>query len=280
MAVKCGNRMAHGADRVMHETVADVRACYAESARIDQELREQEAQQKAEQEAERRNERWFEDRGEPEDQRERELQMMEDEQRMAFNALAKLAGDDEPQVTHASDNQVEYIMDLLKRRVWPHSHTEQDLRAMERRQASKLIDALKQAPLKQAPLTPGTAKDSLERYKDVPAGRYAVLKTHPMVDGRDDDDWTFVQVDKPKDGRWVGYIFVKLLYGAPGDFQKVRASKSQAADLLAKIAKDPAKASADFGKHVGQCGVCRSPLTNEESRAYGIGPICRGKMGW
>ena len=30
----------------------------------------------------------------------------------------------------------------------------------------------------------------------------------------------------------------------------------------------------------GSCGHCGRTLTNEESRARGIGPICAGKMGW
>jgi hypothetical protein len=33
-----------------------------------------------------------------------------------------------------------------------------------------------------------------------------------------------------------------------------------------------------YGKELGRCGVCDMPLTNEESRELGIGPVCRAKL--
>lgn len=38
--------------------------------------------------------------------------------------------------------------------------------------------------------------------------------------------------------------------------------------------------AADFGKLYGICAICGATLTNELSIDLGIGPICRGKMGW
>jgi hypothetical protein len=34
-----------------------------------------------------------------------------------------------------------------------------------------------------------------------------------------------------------------------------------------------------FGKEIGQCGHCRKQLTDEVSREFGIGPVCRKVMG-
>jgi uncharacterized CHY-type Zn-finger protein len=44
-----------------------------------------------------------------------------------------------------------------------------------------------------------------------------------------------------------------------------------------KLSKEQA---AEFGKLYGVCCICGRRLTNEESIAAGIGPICSGKMGW
>lgn len=38
--------------------------------------------------------------------------------------------------------------------------------------------------------------------------------------------------------------------------------------------------AAEFGKLYGVCCLCGRTLTNEESIAAGIGPICAGKQGW
>lgn len=47
-----------------------------------------------------------------------------------------------------------------------------------------------------------------------------------------------------------------------------------AVGVLRKIEGDPQAAAIRYGKELGVCGVCGRPLTNEESRAAGIGPKC------
>lgn len=49
--------------------------------------------------------------------------------------------------------------------------------------------------------------------------------------------------------------------------------------VVAKIAVDPEAASRAYGREIGSCGRCGRRLTDEESRAAGIGPVCAGK-GW
>ena len=41
----------------------------------------------------------------------------------------------------------------------------------------------------------------------------------------------------------------------------------------------PEAAAAKYGQEIGQCGMCNRVLTDEVSRAAGIGPVCRSK-GW
>lgn len=63
---------------------------------------------------------------------------------------------------------------------------------------------------------------------------------------------------------------------ASSDFHRV---PGDAATILDKIAVDPAGAAARYGTELGRCGRCNRVLTDETSRAFGIGPDCRSR-GW
>jgi hypothetical protein len=55
------------------------------------------------------------------------------------------------------------------------------------------------------------------------------------------------------------------------------------ADELAQIEEimcDPFKHAVRFGHAEGKCSVCSRPLSDPESIAAGIGPVCRAKFGW
>lgn len=102
----------------------------------------------------------------------------------------------------------------------------------------------------------------------VPAGRYAI-----EVDGT----LKFYVVDRPTEGRWAGYTFVKVQ--ASDDTFPVRSREARTA-ILAQISDDVEGAMLRYGREIGRCGHCGRTLTNEESRARGIGPVCAGKMGF
>lgn len=96
----------------------------------------------------------------------------------------------------------------------------------------------------------------------------------------------FFRIDRvlDADNRWFGWSFVKIQAGdelhkqgsqRPNSNVYVGASQ----DYLAEIVKDEEAAYRLYGTELGRCGVCGRTLTNEESRAYGIGPDCREKMG-
>ncbi|AGU91959.1 hypothetical protein ADAWI_41 [Mycobacterium phage Adawi] len=114
------------------------------------------------------------------------------------------------------------------------------------------------------------------RYEDatveVPAGRYAIDTQVHAVNGT-----AFYKVDRPETGRWAGYVFVKQIIGS--DEQKL--SMKQGRAILVRIAAVGAEAaSARYGHEIGECGICGRQLTNDESRARGIGPVCAAKAGW
>lgn len=202
----------------------------------------------------------------------------------------------------ATDNQVRFIADLFARRCWSESP---QLRCVDRAAelatiinvlgdrangvrinhrlyecasspltkagASKLIDWLKDQPVKVAVAQPTAASD-LPREDVVPAGRYAVATDDGAV-----NELAFYKVDRPTEGRWAGYVFVKHLVG--GDEQRMSFAASKA--VLQKIAQAGAEqASIRYGHEIGECGICGRRLTNDDSRERGIGPVCAANMGW
>ena len=102
---------------------------------------------------------------------------------------------------------------------------------------------------------------------EVPAGRYAVEN--------EEGELRFYKVDRPTEGKWAGYTFVKVQ--ASDDFHPVRGKA--AVSILRKIEADPQAAMLRYGAELGRCGHCNRTLTSEW-RERGIGPVCAGNMGW
>lgn len=102
---------------------------------------------------------------------------------------------------------------------------------------------------------------------DVPAGRYALDKGNGVV--------KFYRVDRPIEGRWKGYTFVKR---QAGDDEFNVADRREREAILREIGKDIAGASKLYGTTLGVCGVCGRTLTDPDSRANGIGPVCAAKF--
>lgn len=100
---------------------------------------------------------------------------------------------------------------------------------------------------------------------DVPEGFYAIQS--------EDDKLRFWQVYRPAQGARQGKLCLKQCFGAPGGLRKewVRDPRPVLAELLKH---DLAEAKHRFASELGHCYVCGSPLTDEQSRARGIGPVC------
>jgi hypothetical protein len=108
----------------------------------------------------------------------------------------------------------------------------------------------------------------------VPAGRYALeLPGHPD----DRPSIRFYKVDRPTEGRWAGFVFLKV---QAGDDEHPIKARDEKARILAAIGADIKGAMLRYGREIGACGHCGRTLTNDDSRARGIGPVCIGKMGW
>ncbi len=88
-------------------------------------------------------------------------------------------------------------------------------------------------------------------------------------------------------GKWDGFVFV-MAHGTDKKLGMIREGKflprfqcSEAEEAaIIECASDPLNAAKAFGKAWGKCCVCSRTLTNDESIAGGIGPVCASKFGW
>lgn len=105
---------------------------------------------------------------------------------------------------------------------------------------------------------------------DVPAGYYAI-DTKPGAT----NTVGFYRVDRPTKGKWEGYTFVKRIIGG---HPEERVPFRQSADILQRIIDAGVEqAGLRYGQEIGRCCACNRELTNDESRALGIGPECAKK---
>lgn len=152
----------------------------------------------------------------------------------------------------ATDNQRKYIADLRAQKgLDPLAF------AGTRHQASAEIDRLKSLPD-----VARTARQS-SGAPAVEDGRYAV--EHGGV----------LKFYKVKNG--YKRVFVEVY---ASDARHALVSSATRAEVLRLIAADPQAAMLKFGQEIGSCGHCGRTLTDQESRDYGVGPICRSKLGW
>jgi TorA maturation chaperone TorD len=92
----------------------------------------------------------------------------------------------------------------------------------------------------------------------------------------------------PATGRNVGCIYVvrasddTYLGKITQDDKFITSRDCTAADseTVARVAADPAAAATAHGHEFGNCSCCGRELTNPESVARGIGPICAERWGW
>jgi uncharacterized protein DUF6011 len=162
----------------------------------------------------------------------------------------------------ATENQLNYLSRLLAER---NLLTDEIAAKMEGLTTKKAHAWIERALTIAKPTT--AISDS---YPAVPEGRYAIWNEEAGC-------IRFYQVQKPTEGRWNGYTFVKVMASDETWPVKDRAKREA---ILAEIAKDPKAASLAYGREIGACGVCGRTLTDPDSIDKGIGPVCAGRLGW
>lgn len=107
----------------------------------------------------------------------------------------------------------------------------------------------------------------LTGFTRVEAGYYALVQ---------DDVTKFYRVRLGKEGtRWAGWIFVDAQ--ASDEFWPIK-NREHKESILRAIAENPTEAGARYGREIGRCWKCHRTLTDETSRANGIGPDCASRL--
>jgi len=106
-----------------------------------------------------------------------------------------------------------------------------------------------------------SAKPKVE-IPEVPAGSYAL-----EIDGV----WKFYLVEVSK----TGYVSVQVQHS---DETSRLAFNPMIAVLKGIVEVTPLEACKAYGRQIGECGKCHRTLTNPESIAAGIGPVCAGRL--
>ena len=124
------------------------------------------------------------------------------------------------------------------------------------------------------PVKPAPKQSAGLDISSIPAGHYAVEDEEGVV--------KFLRVDAPTKGYWAGWRFVKIqasdVYYKLGNQPPKGTYRGKAPVLLEAVLLDPLAASKRYGHELGVCGVCGRTLTNPESIAEGVGPVCREKF--
>jgi hypothetical protein len=102
----------------------------------------------------------------------------------------------------------------------------------------------------------------------VPESKYALV--------RPNGELGFCEVKRGRKGtKWESFVFVDILIGAPGDWRRIPAKGEQRKQILALLAKDGYQnAAVRYSREYTVCACCGSPLSDPESLALGLGPIC------
>lgn len=167
--------------------------------------------------------------------------------------------------TEATDGAKKYLADLLESRDWKGQLGGQangvivrfNLRGLiDSRECSTLIDTLKALPQK-TPAQPSRTQVADGYYAVVlPGERY--LRFFRIKRGKRNPEMIFVSEQ------------------ASDTFYPVQRSRRQLVlDAIAKAGEETAGKA--YAAHLGNCYRCNRTLTDETSRALGIGPVCRDK---
>jgi len=109
----------------------------------------------------------------------------------------------------------------------------------------------------------------------VAPGRYALPRTTPDSAGNMINFFKVFQA-RNRQGQLTNRI-VMLVANGGGDYSEVRLSVTHQIAAATHIAEDPTAATVLYGRETATCGRCGRALSNDASRAAGIGPECAKK---
>ncbi len=179
-----------------------------------------------------------------------------------------------PRAAGPTERQLNFLLSLLEERDPGDDVELQHLADPARRERVGLTKALASEYIDRLLARPKKVSAPREPTPDVPAGRYALTG--------DDGTTDFYKVDRPTEGKWAGFTFVKLLVANGGygdDMGEQRLRQAQGATILRRILDTGVMESLTrYGHELGACGICGRTLTDNESIERGIGPVCAGRL--
>lgn len=186
-----------------------------------------------------------------------------------------IAQERQPVTTNAAtEKQINFIATLASERDWDAigqaiaARFQATMEAgIDKAKASEMIEWLKKQPRKGTPATRPVATTN-----EVPDGFYAVtMETHK-------NETSFFRLRTGKRGRWEGFQFADQVVGGASRGYPVRGSSKEL--LIAAILEQGVTESRErYGREIGRCGCCNRTLTDDTSRARGIGPECWSRLG-
>lgn len=188
----------------------------------------------------------------------------------------------------ASNKQINFLVDLLNSRSIGDD-AETALRDRCERQATA-NEALGDRAATENGITKDRASDFITRLlaaprkakakpadptisiPEVPEGRYAF-----EIDGV----LKFFRIKHGKNS-WTGFTFIDAGRGGAHDDLQWTSVRDAAykRQIVERINTDPKGASERYGQEIGECSHCGRTLTDETSRAIGVGPVCRQNSDW
>ena len=82
-----------------------------------------------------------------------------------------------------------------------------------------------------------------------------------------------IYIKNKEDGLYLGKVMGGRLFTS-------RECTTEAAERIVAVSSDPAQAAIAYGKKFGACSICGRGLTDADSIARGIGPICADNYGF
>jgi hypothetical protein len=175
----------------------------------------------------------------------------------------------------ATGGQLNYLRDLVAKVAdvegWDTTilpTVEEALTKLTMDQASAQIEQWKTLLAERAASQPKAQPAADPKAPAVPDGRYALREADGVV--------RFYKIKTPAEGKWAGFTFIDIQ--ASDELYPVK-NRDRKMQILAAVAQDVLGALRLYGTEIGACGHCNRTLTDEESRAFGIGPKCRAKLG-
>lgn len=181
----------------------------------------------------------------------------------------------------ATEKQTRFITNLILQKQMPDDLKDRLIQRLadgdlDVPTASKTINWLMAQPDRVDPLRPKlvSSPDLASLEARVPEGRYALRLKEPDSAG---NEVHFYIVDKPgENSKWHGRTFLSLMAGEDKFGVKNPVERQR---ILEEIDASAGAALLLYGQLIGRCGHCGRTLTNDESRARGIGPVCLSKDG-